>query len=394
MKIGQETRPIVEKLPMPHHEELDYWTAELSSNFLQLSKPQALVLAYYSYGMAMTRCCGQTVVATFLALLLNIPWPTLRQRLREWNYEPTQKRGEKRKSIDVQRLFAPFLRWVLGHFREPKHLVLAADVTYLRNRFTILVVSIVYRGCAIPVAWRVLHGEEKGQWHPIWVQLIQSLRSSVPSSVKTMVLFDRGLYSKRLFQEVCALGWHPIMRIRSQGLYCDPQTQIWKNLDCLAFRGMKGKMFRVKCFKGDPLICTLSVQWLAKYEEPCLVVTDFSPKDLGELGHPYALRTWIEAGFKDLKRGGLGWEQCKICEPHRMERLMFVQAVALLRLIRNGVEQANELLNAKIPPSSLSLVRLGWISELVQAITNRTLPAIAFPPYAFPPLPPEKYLPL
>jgi hypothetical protein len=387
MKIAQETRPIVYELPMPHPEELNYWTAEVSSRLLQLSKPQALVLAYYSYGMAMTGCCGQSVVAEFLGLLLDIPWPNLRQRLREWNYESAQKRGKKRKSIDVRALFAPFLAWVLSHFKDRECLVLAVDVTYLRDRLTILVVSVVYRGCAIPVAWKVLLGEEKGEWHPIWVELLHSLRSAVPLSCETLVLFDRGLYSKRLFQEVCALGWHPFMRIRTQGLYCAPRNGKWKPLDKLAFRGMKSKILGVKCFKGDPLTCTLLVQWAEKYDEPCLVATDFSPKELRKLGNPYALRAWIESGFKDLKRGGLRWEQCKTSDPQRMERLMFVQALALFWLIRTGTDQANELLNAKIPASRLSVVTLGRISALVQAIRNQPLNSVFFPPYSFPPAP-------
>ncbi len=37
---------------------------------------------------------------------------------------------------------------------------------------------------------------------------------------------------------------------------------------------MKRTCRRVVCFKGDPLVCTLWVQWPAQYDEPCLMLTD------------------------------------------------------------------------------------------------------------------------
>ena len=156
---------------MPYPEELDYWTAEVSTEFSQLSKTQAQVLALYSYGMVMTQRCGQTIIVTFLGMLLGIPIQNLRQRLREWNYESQQKRGEKRQAIQVEAHFGSLLGLILGYWHKKTRLVLALDVTYLRDRHTILVVSVVYRGCAIPVAWRVLKSNEKGQWHLIWVHL-------------------------------------------------------------------------------------------------------------------------------------------------------------------------------------------------------------------------------
>lgn len=311
---------------MPYPEELDYWTEAVSTGFGQLSKAQAAVLALYSYGMVMIQHCGQTMIVTFLGMLLGIPIPNLRQRLREWNYESQQKRGKHRQAIQIETHFGSLLEFILRCWCKPRRVVLALDVTYLRDRHTILTVSIVYRGCAIPVAWRVLNGNEKGEWHPIWVNLLERLRPAVAPDGQVLVLCDSGLYSKRLFEVIRNLGWHPFMRIRPQGLYRRLQAHKWQSLTQMAFRGMKSRCLRVHCFKTDPLTCTLWVQWQARYDEPCLIVTDLSPTHVQ--GNPYALRIWIEAGFKDLKRGGLGWEQSKTVLPQRMERLLLVMALA------------------------------------------------------------------
>jgi hypothetical protein len=369
----------VEKMPYPT--ELDYWTEEVSTEFAQLSRTQAKVLALYSYGMAMTQHSGQTIVSTFLGLLLGQSIANLRQRLREWTYEGAQKRGEQRRTVEVAGHFAGLLSLILRYWHKPKQLVLALDVTYLRDRHTILTVSVVYRGCAIPVAWRILSSNQKGEWHPLWVDLVQRLQPAVGLPKQVWVLCDRGLYSKRLFEVIHMGGWHPVMRIRPQGRYRRPQGKHWHALERIAFRGMNSICRRVVCFKGDPLVCTLWVQWPAQYDEPCLMLTDLAPRQL--TGNPYALRIWIECGFKDLKRGGLHWEQCKITDPQRMERLLFIMALALFWLIRQGSAQADELLtDATLPP--LSCATLGWLSTLVCAIQHRPLPFAYFSPYSFP----------
>lgn len=190
---------------MPSTPELDTWIGEVSSEFNELSPSQARVLAWYSYGMAMTRQCGQTVVSLFLALLLEMSWVNLRQRLREWNYESAAKRGAHRRAVAVEAQFAGLLGLLLKHWDRPKRVVLVLDVTYLRERHTILAVSVVYRGCAIPVAWRILRGETAGSWHPMWVALLQTLAPVVPPECAVWVLGDAGLYSKRLYQAITDL---------------------------------------------------------------------------------------------------------------------------------------------------------------------------------------------
>ena len=66
------------------------------------------------YGARPLLSCGITSVAALLAPLLGTKENTLRQRLREWCYDATDKRGAKRQDLDVTTCFAPLLRWVLA----------------------------------------------------------------------------------------------------------------------------------------------------------------------------------------------------------------------------------------------------------------------------------------
>ena len=52
----------------------------------------------------------------------------------------------------------------------------------------------------------------------------------------------------------------------------------------------------------------------------------------------YSMRTWIEGGFKDTKRGGWQWHQTKMTDPARASRLWLAIAVATLWVVSVGGE--------------------------------------------------------
>src|SRR5258707_11728185 len=59
------------------------------------------------------------------------------QRLREWCYGTDDKKGHKRRDLDVSPCFAPLLQWIppLGPADQPR-LALALDATALKKRGT------------------------------------------------------------------------------------------------------------------------------------------------------------------------------------------------------------------------------------------------------------------
>ena len=70
------------------------------------------------------------------------------------------------------------------------------------------------------------------------------------------------------------------------------------------------------------------------YTDPWLVVTDLPPH-LADVAW-YGMRSWIECGFKDIKRGGWHWHQTRMTDPDRAARLWLVIAVATLWVLSVG----------------------------------------------------------
>ena len=127
------------------------WTTIIQTHLPHLTKPQATVLALWSLGMVLARSCALTAVSAFLATWLGRKEPAVRQQLREFCYEATAKRGTARCALAVEPCFVPLLAWVVEQW-EGTQWALALDATTLGTRFTVLALSVVYRGCAIPVA--------------------------------------------------------------------------------------------------------------------------------------------------------------------------------------------------------------------------------------------------
>ena len=84
---------------MSRSESLLQWTTCVSSNLPQLSVSQARVLAWWSFGIAMTGSCGRYTVATFLGLLSGQKVATVEQRLYEWCLDAKDKGGKQRQEL-------------------------------------------------------------------------------------------------------------------------------------------------------------------------------------------------------------------------------------------------------------------------------------------------------
>lgn len=355
---------------MSRHDGLSQWHTTVSTHLPQLSRAHAYGLAVWSYGMVVAQSCGITSVTTLLAPLLGCQESALRQRLREWCYDAKDKRGPSRQAVDVAGCFAPLLRWVLAWWPpDERQLVLAMDATTLGQRFTVLAISVVYRGCAIPVAWQIVVATRKGAWRPHWISLFNQLHGSVPPDWTVLVVADRGLYARWLFQHIVTHGWHPFLRINLGGHVRPITAATFRPLTTLLPNVGSQWCGEVMCFSTPEcqLRCTLLARWEVGYAEPWLILTDLTA--VGTEAAWYGMRSWIEGGFKDLKRGGWQWQQTKMTDPARAQRVWLAMAVATLWVVSVGGQ-----VDATLPASSLQALPALHVAR--RRATVRTRPRL------------------
>jgi hypothetical protein len=321
---------------MPRRQPLDAWTEQVVDAFPALSRPQATVLALYSFGMILAQRCGLNCVVAALVPLLKVGFHTLRSRLQEFYQPAAAKSGTQRQELDVTTCFAPLLAWVLKGWPS-KRLALALDATSLGAVFTVLSISVVYRGSAIPVAWKILPANVAHAWKPEWLALLEAFSQRVSPGWTVVVMTDRGLYARWLDRAIVALGWHPLMRITRCGKFRRQGGKVGVPVHRFVPKPGRQWQGRGMAFPKKPekrLECTLLACWEEGYDEPWFVVTDLAPEQAESLW--YGMRAWIEHGYKLLKSAGWHWDQTRMTDCDRAERLWLVLAVATRYVLAVG----------------------------------------------------------
>jgi hypothetical protein len=313
-----------------------------------LSKSQITVLALWSFGIVLAKTCGLSSVALVLASHLGGKEDNFRQRLREWCWDRHDKQGKQRVDWDVTESFAPILKWILGLWSsEERCLVVAMDATSLKKLFVVLSISVVYRGCAIPIAWAILPEGQKGSWKAPWLQLFHGLQGSTPADWLVIVAADRGLYAGWLYEAIQECGWHPFLRINQRSKYCPKGSNDFRPMSQLLPAPNSAWAGRVTCFAVHSIEGTLLACWGEKHLEPWLILTDLPPENASAAW--YGMRSWIENSFKDLKSDGWQWQNTRMSDPARAARLWLALSVATLWVVSVGGEA-----DAKLPGYELS----------------------------------------
>ena len=329
-----------------------------------LTLPQQLGLALWCFSIQLARSHSLTLVSLFLAPLCQCHANAMRKRLKTWYAQknPTRRR------LSVQSCFAGLLRWATTGWSRPT-LLLAMDATTISNRWSILNVSVLYKQRAIPVAWRVLPWH-KQKWNPLWKQLLGALAPAFPPDVQVLVLADRGVYSPELFAYIRQLGAHPLMPMGGDGRVLVEGSSAWQVSHELA--PCLGTQWKGRCrvFKTNTLECTVLTLWARGMKEAWLVLTDLPPQEASAVWYRY--RSWIEQGFRDLKRLGWSCPRTLVRDAGRLERIWLALAVATLWVLWYGTdEDAAGRVWGKLWGKRrrvVSVFRLGWLLVLLEAL--------------------------
>jgi hypothetical protein len=268
------------------------------------------------------------------------------RRFRRWLSNPR---------LDALRLYAALLRGALGEFLDER-LYVVLDTTVLWNTFCVVQVALVWRGRAVPVAWKVLrHGSASVAFRDY--RGVLGFAARLLKGREVVLLADRGFIHAELLRWAKIVGWHYRIRCkRDVGLYLGGGRR-------LALRLSAGELrFYAGVFLGTArLPLELAVGWEKGAKEPWIIVTDEAagPDTLRD----YGLRFAIEEGFLDHKSGGFQWETSKLREVEALQRLCLVMAAASLVLICQGASVVAAGRRREADPHwfrGLSYARIGW----------------------------------
>ena len=235
-------------------------------------------------------------------------------------------------------LFAPWVREVVGR-REA--IVVAMDWTDFDadNQATLALNLITRHGRATPLLWLTVDKDElKDQRNDFEDLCLTRLKQVPPAGVAVTILADRGFGDVKLFEFLDRLGFGFCIRFRgnTQVTAADGQTRLaaeWVGKGGRA-RMLRGAEVTAARHKVGAVVC---VHAKGMKEAWHLAASD-AKASARQIVNLYAKRWTIEPGFRDTKdlRFGMGLSVLRIGDPQRRDRLLLLNALAILLLTLLG----------------------------------------------------------
>lgn len=288
------------------------------------------------------------------------------------------------------------MQWLLSLW-QGREIALALDASLKGADHVCLCLSVLYRGTATPVAWKILPANRQGVWLCHLQEMIRSLRSVVPKSQRVLLLADRGLWSPDLWDTVRAQGWHPMVRVQEFATF-QAETGLRGPMSQYVPGAGHAWVGRGQAFTHRRKAATLVVVFALDQKAPWCLLTDLPVDAVPVMA--YGLRVWIEAGFRALKSLGWQWDRVRRTDPVRLGRYFLVVSVATLWVLSTGtrVEDAQQqgispaALRRPVPiPKKIlrttSVFKQGLVYLQRQFSQGRVWARVWMTPEPYPPLP-------
>jgi Transposase DDE domain len=310
---------------MSQRQVLSQWTHTVARHVPVLRQSQVKVVAAFSLGVALARRCTLSVVAEALPGLGKPD--TVERRLQRFMSNPR---------VAWQPAAEALALWVLGGLQPGGVVVLLVDETSLDDKLKVMVISLAYRGRAIPLGWWCYRptAYPMGQVALI-TTLLQRLAPALPARGRILVQADRGIgTSPELLRAIQQRGWYYLVRVQSQVRLRldDGRTVPFAHLVPRPHTRWAGWVYAFK--KAGWCRCWAVGQWRAPHQEAWLLLTNWP----GAHGNWYGLRMWEELAFRDLKSLGWQWQRSRVWDPEHANRLWLVLALAYAWALSLGTQ--------------------------------------------------------
>jgi Transposase DDE domain len=234
-----------------------------------------------------------------------------------------------------------FAAWVTQIVGQRKAIVVAMDWTdFDADDQTTLALNLVSNhGRATPLLWlTVLKDELKDSRNDFEDLCLARLAESLPDGVAVTILADRGFGDTKLFGFLETLGFDYVIRFRGNihVTAADGETRA-----AAAWVGKGGRARKLRAaevtggrHKVGAVVCVHARDMKAAW---CLAASN-AEATAREITNHYARRWTIEPGFRDTKdlRFGMGLGVLRIADPQRRDRLLLLNAFAIVLLTLLG----------------------------------------------------------
>jgi hypothetical protein len=240
--------------------------------------------------------------------------------------------------IDVWALFAAWVPYVIG---ARTAIVVVMDWTDFDadGQATLALNLVTCHGRATPLIWLSVWKDELTETRNAYEDAcLRRLAAVLPAGIRVTVLADRGFADTKLFGFLTDLGFGYVIRLRGNMHIAAGDGQTRPAADWVG-RGGRARKLRDALITADrvPVGAAVCVQ-ARDMKEPWCLATDDAGAAARDVISLYSRRWTVEPGFRDTKdlRFGLGLATLRIAEPQRRDRLLLLNAFAVVLLTLLG----------------------------------------------------------
>jgi len=213
-----------------------------------------------------------------------------------------------------------------------EQLVLVIDGSTVGRGCVALMLHVVYKGRALPLAWLVQRGKKGHFPEAMHVALVKHVQGLIPAGAQVVLLGDGEFDGITLQKTLNDAGWAYVCRTATSS------TVSWQsNRFRLAVVGscikpghlveLKEVLFTAEAYGPITVICC----WATGEKAPLYLITNLACAE--EACRLYEKRFRIETFFSDLKSRGFEVAKSHLAAPSRLSRLLIAACLAYIWII-------------------------------------------------------------
>lgn len=268
-------------------------------------------------------------------------------------------RWTQNEKIELSVYYLPFVRELLLALAELRTLVLVMDGSEVGRNCLALMLSVVYKGRTLPIAWLVVEGKKGHFPAEKHIALLEDAYKVIPAQADVVFLGDGEFDSVKLQNSLKNYGWDYVCRTAENIIIEEYGEEFsFKELsihcgDCLALPQV---LFTKQKYGPVQVIAW----WKSGYKAPIFLVTNIDVKE--EACYWYKKRFRIETFFSDEKSRGFHLQKSHLSDPERLSRLLIAASLAYIWVVYLGAVAKKDNLVRYIHRTDrcdLSLFQLG-----------------------------------
>lgn len=238
------------------------------------------------------------------------------------------------KKIESELYFLPFAESLLFNL-SIETLVLIIDGSVVGRGCICLMVSVVYKGRALPIAWTVVKGNKGHLPEEVHIDLVEQVKRLVSEKAEVVFLGDGEFDGINLQKIVEDYGWKYVFRTASSiNIFWDTYefkcSYLSFILDNYEFIGVPNVLFTNEKYGPVMIVCW----WNEKHKNPLYLVTNMNSAE--ESCKYYSKRFKIETLFSDQKSRGFNIDKSHYSDPERLSTLLIASCLAYIWIVYLG----------------------------------------------------------